>query len=225
MMKPENNEENEENETLLPLSYTYRDIPKTVSSYSRWAILALSFILAVTAGYWIGRQQIPAQARNGLLVPPGSTHQKWHHNLTFTQKPDDEAEAAWGSIIPVGRGFITHPQLAPDVSNIAVFHQIHCLHAIYIAYYDALASAAMDLDEVPDFDNTTGTRTAPFHIRHCFDYIRQALMCHADTNLEVLDPVKHTTNGWNQTKTCRDYSQVKDFAEKYANSSDTGIVT
>jgi hypothetical protein len=94
-----------------------------------------------------------------------------------------------------------------------------------IAYYDALASEPMEMADVPDFDNSTGTRTAPFHIRHCFDYIRQALMCHADTNLEILDPVKHTTNGWNQTKVCRNYDLVKGFAERFADSSDTGIVT
>jgi hypothetical protein len=102
---------------------------------------------------------------------------------------------------------------------------IHYKHAIVIAYYDALASEPMEMADVPDFDNSTGTRTAPFHIRHCFDYIRQALMCHADTNLEILDPVKHTTNGWNQTKVCRNYDLVKGFAERFADSSDTGIVT
>lgn len=79
--------------------------------------------------------------------------------------------------------------------------------------------------DIPDFDNETSTRIAPFHIRHCFDYIRQALMCAADTNLEVLDRETHLTNGWGQPKQCRDYEQVVAWAELYANSSDTGIVT
>ena len=26
---------------------------------------------------------------------------------------------------------------------------------------------------------------APAHVRHCVDYLRQSLMCHADTTLEV----------------------------------------
>lgn len=95
-----------------------------------------------------------------------------------------------------------------------------------VAYYEALESApVMHLDDVPDFENTTATRIAPFHIRHCYDYIRQALLCAADTNLEVLDHETHLTNGWGQPKTCRDYTQIFAWAELYANSSDTGIVT
>lgn len=66
---------------------------------------------------------------------------------------------------------------------------------------------------------------APSHIRHCFDYLRQALMCAADTNMEVLDPETHTTSGWGQGKQCRDYDEVVMWAEKWANSTDTGIVT
>lgn len=50
-------------------------------------------------------------------------------------------------------------------------------------------------------------------------------MCAADTNLEVLNEKTHLTNGWGQPKQCRDYQRVFAWAEKYANSSDTGIVT
>ena len=70
-----------------------------------------------------------------------------------------------------------------------------------------------------------GTRIEVTHIRHCFDNIRQALMCASDTNLEVLDHGNHTTNGWGQGKRCRDFSEIFAFAEKWANSSDTGILT
>ena len=49
-------------------------------------------------------------------------------------------------------------------------------------------------------------------------------MCSADTNLEVLNHETHLTNGWGQTKICRDYDKISKFAEKYANSSDTGII-
>jgi hypothetical protein len=97
---------------------------------------------------------------------------------------------------------------------------------MYFAYYTAIESPAMsNISDIPDFDDTTGTRTAIFHIRHCYDYLRQAIMCASDTNLEVLDHERHVTNGWGQPKTCRDYRKVFEFAEKYANSTDTGIVT
>ena len=91
-------------------------------------------------------------------------------------------------------------------------------HAILIAYH----AARSDTNEEPEL---FGTRIAPSHIRHCFDYLRRAIMCASDTNLEVVDRVKRTTNGWGQEKRCRDYGEVFRFAEKWANSSDTGITT
>lgn len=78
----------------------------------------------------------------------------------------------------------------------------------------------------PDsFLKDTGTRMAEGHIRHCFDYIRQALMCGADTNLEVLDRETRATSGWGQNRQCRDYYEVVEWAEKWANSTETGILT
>lgn len=50
------------------------------------------------------------------------------------------------------------------------------------------------------------------------------MICAADTNLEVVDRVKHQTNGWGQVKVCRDWDQVVEYARTWANSSDTGIV-
>ena len=49
-------------------------------------------------------------------------------------------------------------------------------------------------------------------------------MCAADTNLEVVDRVNHTTNGWGQEKKCRDYNAVMQYATLWANTTDTGIV-
>ncbi|KAM0803847.1 hypothetical protein BDR22DRAFT_787895, partial [Usnea florida] len=159
--------------------------------------------------------------------PPGTIHQVWQHNLTFSQKPTPESERAWGSIIPVGRGFIHDKKLAPFISNIAVYHQLHCLHAVLVAYYNALEHKSDDNESAvspPDYDEETGARTAMPHVRHCFDYLRRGIMCSADTNLEVLNHKTHLTNGWGQTKICRDYDYISEFAEKHANSSDTGII-
>jgi hypothetical protein len=60
-------------------------------------------------------------------APAGEIVEVWEHNLTFSQAPTAESEAAWASVIPVGRGFIHHDEIAPFISNIAAFHQLHCL--------------------------------------------------------------------------------------------------
>lgn len=92
-----------------------------------WHIL--TFTLALVTGVLIGSQisHVHSENRTGLPDPPGFVHQVWQHNLTFSQKPTLESERAWSSIIPVGRGFIHHKEVAPFISNIAVFHQLHCL--------------------------------------------------------------------------------------------------
>ncbi|KAI0855709.1 hypothetical protein F4860DRAFT_495537 [Xylaria cubensis] len=224
-------EENEQGEALLS---TDMDKLTIISETSRaklmcqWIALVFAVMISLMIGYLLGlsRSLETNTVNYGLPLPPGSLHTRWQHNLTFTQMPSPSSETAWNSIIPTGRGFVHHSQLAPFISNIAVFHQLHCLHAIIVAYYDALTRApTTSSNDIPDFDNTTATRIAPFHIRHCFDYLRQALMCAADTNLEVLNQDTHLTNGWDQPKLCRDYEQVFAWAEQFANSSDTGIVT
>ena len=48
------------------------------------------------------------------------------------------------------------------------------------------------------------------HITHCFNLLRQAILCAADT---TLDPMKdgQATDGLNVTHVCRDWTQVYAF--------------
>lgn len=107
--------------------------------------IVLTATIGLLLGGLIGRAHGPARRQHGLLsmslgdcmkdflladtlaVPSGDENHYFYHNLTFTERPSDESERAWASIIPVGRGFIHHEPLAPTISNIAVFHQLHCL--------------------------------------------------------------------------------------------------
>lgn len=57
------------------------------------------------------------------------------------------------------------------------------------------------------------------HIDHCFDYIRQSIMCCGDTALEGVsnlsnDPImRNETDGWGFTHVCKDYGEVIGFME------------
>ncbi len=114
-----------------------------------YAPVTCAVLLALTLGVFIGRYSLTATSHHKGLrckicpltlrhiylltnarrnpAPPGEIHQVWQHNLTFSQSPTLESESAWASTVPVGRGFIHHPELAPFISGIAVFHQLHCL--------------------------------------------------------------------------------------------------
>ncbi|KAJ5909341.1 hypothetical protein N7504_003984 [Penicillium tannophilum] len=207
--------------------------------------IVVTFTIALILG-WVTGQHFSDKRWDGLISPPGNVEVVFEHDLLFSERPTPESEAAWNSIIPgklnlsaplciylsaystqVGRGFVHHPEIAPFISNLAVFHQLHCLHAIVVSYYTAIedADVARGGQRPDDFLEETGTRMAQSHVRHCFDYIRQTLMCGADTNLEVLDHETRATSGWGQKRQCRSYHEVFEWAEKWANSTDTGILS
>ena len=47
-----------------------------------------------------------------------------------------------------------------------------------------------------------------FHSIHCFDYIRQAILCNADTSLE--GETGHP--GWGGVHQCKDIDAIRDWA-------------
>jgi hypothetical protein len=61
------------------------------------------------------------------------------------------------------------------------------------------------------------------HMEHCFDYLRQALACGADSTLEKRDPSISGTRGWGTTHQCRDYQALSKWAEerRYSDSEGT----
>jgi len=61
-------------------------------------------------------------------------------------------------------------------------HQLHCLFAI-VETYSGLTS------------NTTLPEDHHWHMIHCFDYMRQAIMCSADMALEGLETTFPDHNG------------------------------
>jgi len=54
----------------------------------------------------------------------------------------------------------------------------------------------------------------PYHLRHCFDYLRQSFICAADANLEPVDVEQGGVSGWGFERKCRDFQAVKDWAER-----------
>ncbi|KAK1751045.1 hypothetical protein QBC47DRAFT_434797 [Echria macrotheca] len=86
-----------------------------------------------------------------------------------------------------------------DSFPLSVFHQLHCLKSIR-KHYAALQSDTPLVDSV---DN---------HVDHCFDYLRQAIMCSADMTLEKarVEPDGHRrrVDGWGTTHQCRNWGKV-----------------
>jgi len=56
------------------------------------------------------------------------------------------------------------------------------------------------------------TKEVAHHTAHCFDYIRQGIMCNADTSLEGST---EAGPGWGSEHVCKDYDAVLEWANKH----------
>ena len=70
---------------------------------------------------------------------------------------------------------------------------------------------------------TLGRQADVSHLRHCFDFLRRAIMCAGDTNLESVDQETFTSTGWGFERQCRDYEGVREWAEKWRQADSKGI--
>ncbi|KAI5357223.1 Putative mycotoxin biosynthesis protein UstYa [Septoria linicola] len=149
----------------------------------------------------------------------------------------------WDTLLPIGDGFVPvqdppkYKGLPPPLiynkwSNstqsyeptswysTAVFHQIHCLKGMleeYLSHHGVLS---------PDHVHTrrsAGLLSRSGHMLHCFDYLREAIMCLGDTALEGSDPERGTqdlvagTFGTGTRHVCKDWSKVVEYAESVGN--------
>ena len=49
---------------------------------------------------------------------------------------------------------------------------------------------------------------APAHVQHCIDFLRQSLMCNADTTLEIVDEAIKGVKGFGVRHECVDWDRL-----------------
>jgi len=66
------------------------------------------------------------------------------------------------------------------------------------------------------------------HVNHCFDYLRQSIMCAGDMTIEWARDrhgVRTDVDGWNIPHQCKNWQEMIDFTLQHkAPSNKTGIV-
>ncbi|TQV96996.1 hypothetical protein IF1G_04236 [Cordyceps javanica] len=131
----------------------------------------------------------------------------------YGEEPIGTAKEAWLSMIPKGKGFIvvkndTQLPHMPGLRRpaheqkacVAIFHQMHCLYITYKAYWNARGG---QFDEIP-----------PEHLIHCWDYLRQSIMCAGDTSLEWVNKEEtFQTSGWGFQHTCKNFDAIFEWTE------------
>ena len=111
------------------------------------------------------------------------------------------ADDAWGALFPPkGNGFVN---VGPTNRTfvLSMYHQLHCLDVIRVNF----------------ILNGTG---AAGHIEHCLQYLKQTVLCSADTTLEIT-VLKRRKNGQlskggvseGSVHRCRDWKVVENWIE------------
>jgi hypothetical protein len=112
------------------------------------------------------------------------------------------ADTEWNATLPSGGATI---RLGPGkhVFTVSIFHEMRCLNIIR----ESLVKAHADPSSRPVIRNDA-------LIRHCMNYVRQMILCRANTRLE---PVRANTGMGiamsEVTHTCLDWSAVYEAAE------------
>lgn len=212
---------------------------------------ALSWTITGGIGYLVGSSRSRSVSYGiGIdeIINVSSMSWTFEHNETFSKAPSTLTNKAWEAIFPDGHGFMKHPELAPQLSVLAVYHQLHCLvsflerllssHSHFLSFslsfcpyflghhfslpliflQDGIRhgyhTALLGLSQDP-YPTDLEDMGKPEHIMHCFDYLRQSLMCHADTNIEPVVSEFAGARGFGTAHHCRDYGRANEWMKKW----------
>ncbi|KAH9877311.1 hypothetical protein IAQ61_002675 [Plenodomus lingam] len=133
-----------------------------------------------------------------LPIKVGTIQHAFHDDPEHYHLEGMPAWAEWNAMRPLGKGyvFLGEEHFALGVS---MWHQMHCLNHV--------RTVLINGDDGSD------------HTEHCFHYLRQGILCAADTTLEAggthmkLANGDHVATGVGTVHTCRNWNQVHDYLE------------
>ncbi|KAH0443019.1 hypothetical protein CcaCcLH18_01132 [Colletotrichum camelliae] len=208
---------------------------KKCEVFRRWRWVFDTALILVVIGLLVERRYLQSPARDKRLEPVGdltgfapewlSLFQITTFHPTTDFVPDDpkslftnaSLQENWLKMVPRGLGYLwvknprAHsnlpvplPEFAPrTVFTTSMTHQLHCLYAILESY------AGLSVN---------GSAGGPWHLQHCFEYLRQAILCSGDVALEgtqtTFPPGFTGSDGWDAKHVCKDPKQVYEYLDK-----------
>ncbi|KAK2049018.1 hypothetical protein LZ31DRAFT_591070 [Colletotrichum somersetense] len=121
-----------------------------------------------------------------------------------------------GGFIEVDNTVTKGARLPPEIRtqgktvyNVAVFHQLHCLHALAAEFNRLIGMVRAGA--------AAGTEVQPprlEHIEHCLAYLKESLACCGDTALEGQSDISDepSTSGFGSFHVCKDFDSIFDMA-------------
>ena len=100
----------------------------------------------------------------------------------------------------------------------ALYRYINMSYSRVIRYtvYHVLQNSSLEFIDRPTNIGLTWDEAHP-HVKHCFDYLRQSIMCCADATLEPFvkrdgkTPEPKGSSGYGATHQCRDFDGLADW--------------
>ncbi|KAF3018841.1 hypothetical protein E8E14_006202 [Neopestalotiopsis sp. 37M] len=128
---------------------------------------------------------------------------------------DDEAELLWRDLVPSNDGAVLATNITTGFHFWAIpamFHQLRCLREIRHEFIALSRSGA----EARRFMSDRGPGSSYANVSYCFDYVRQSILCHADTTLHPvaqLTPEQKIIDGNALWHMCKDDSILYQWAQ------------
>ncbi|KAH7321828.1 hypothetical protein BKA65DRAFT_540973 [Rhexocercosporidium sp. MPI-PUGE-AT-0058] len=129
---------------------------------------------------------------------------------------DKSAEQLWDDLVPANNGAVIATNITSGFHLWAIpamFHQLRCLRDIR-TYFIA---TSLSWNEAQKFMSERGPGSPYDNVAYCFNYVRQSILCHADTTLHPVARLTADVNivdGNALWHMCRDPSVLYRWAEK-----------
>ncbi|EGX44777.1 hypothetical protein AOL_s00188g115 [Orbilia oligospora ATCC 24927] len=119
-----------------------------------------------------------------------------------TEEGRKASEKAWKSLIPttpLPESLVSQDTTHKGQFAVSSFHQLHCLHMVVKSYFSALGSHDHDV----------------VHTKHCLEYLRNSIVCSADSALEPWKKELNGVDGFGNVHMCRDFEGLFKWAEEF----------
>ncbi|KAJ6191703.1 hypothetical protein J3E72DRAFT_175570, partial [Bipolaris maydis] len=95
------------------------------------------------------------------------------------------------------------------VYNVAVFHQLHCLHALAEEFNDMIATIHAGAAR-----GTKIHQDRQEHIEHCLAYLKESLVCCGDTAFEGQSSKSElpSTSGFGSYHVCKNFDEIMSWS-------------
>lgn len=109
----------------------------------------------------------------------------------------------WAQTMPARRGFVRLGSKGRSFS-LAAYHQLHCINSLRFSYTVARDGLVTDPEVLKDKIG---------HDNHCFQFIRQSILCKADDALVPFGQDNRTLSGagFGISHKCRNWAQLRNF--------------